>query len=74
MVSEFLLALERYSFDENAAFEYGKIRVNLESKGNTIGPNDLLIAAHTKSLDAVLVTNNVKEFNRIENLVIENWI
>lgn len=74
LVSEFLLPLERYSFDENAAFEYGKIRVNLESKGNIIGPNDLLIAAHTKSLDAVLVTNNVKEFNRVENLVVENWI
>ena len=74
LVSEFLLPLERYSFDENAAFEYGKIRVNLESKGNIIGSNDLLIAAHTKSLDAVLVTNNIKEFNKVENLVVENWI
>ena len=74
LVSEFLLPLERYPFDENAAFEYGNIRSDLESKGNTIGPNDLFIAAHTKSLNAVLVTNNVKEFERVENLVIENWI
>lgn len=74
LVNEFLLPLERYSFDENAAFEYGNIRANLESCGNTIGPNDLLIAAHTKALNAVLVTNNVKEFERVENLVIENWV
>jgi tRNA(fMet)-specific endonuclease VapC len=74
LVSEFLLPLERYPFDENAAFEYGNIRSTLEYKGNTIGPNDLFIAAHTKSLNAVLVTNNVKEFERVENLSLENWV
>lgn len=74
LVSEFLLPLERYPFDENAAFEYGNIRSTLEFQGNTIGPNDLFIAAHTKSLNAVLVTNNLKEFERVENLVMENWI
>jgi len=74
LVSEFLLPLERYPFDENAAFEYGNIRADLESCGNTIGSNDLFIAAHAKSLNAVLVTNNVKEFERVENLVIENWV
>lgn len=63
-----------YIFDENATFEYGNIRTNLESSGNIIGPNDLFIAAHTKSLNAVLVTNNVKEFERVENLSLENWI
>jgi len=74
LVSEFLVPLERYPFDESAAFEYGNIRSTLESKGNTIGSNDLFIAAHTKSLNAVLVTNNVKEFERVENLSVENWI
>lgn len=74
LVNEFLLPLERYSFDEKAAFEYGNIRANLESKGNTIGSNDLLIAAHTKSLNAVLITNNIKEFHRVENLSLENWV
>lgn len=73
LVNEFLLPLQRYSFDENAAFEYGNIRANLESQGNIIGPNDLLIAAHAKSLDAILITNNIKEFERVENLVLENW-
>lgn len=74
LVNEFLLPLQRYPFDENAAFEYGNIRTDLESKGNTIGPNDLFIAAHAKALDAVLITNNIKEFQRVENLVIENWV
>ena len=63
-----------YIFDENATFEYGNIRTNLESSENIIGPNDLFIAAHTKLLNAVLVTNNVKEFERVENLSLENWI
>lgn len=74
LVNEFLLPLERYSFDENAAFEYGNIRTDLESKGEIIGSNDLFIAAHAKSLDAVLVTNNTREFQRVENLVIEDWV
>ena len=74
LVNEFLLPLQRYSFDEKAAFEYGNIRTQLESKGEVIGSNDLLIASHTKSLDAILITNNTKEFERIENLNIENWV
>lgn len=74
LVNEFLLPLERYSFDDNAAFEYGNIRANLESCVNTIGSNDLFIAAHTKSLNAVLITNNIKEFQRVENLSLENWV
>ncbi|MDQ1340440.1 MAG: tRNA(fMet)-specific endonuclease VapC, partial [Campylobacterota bacterium] len=74
LINEFLLPLERYSFDEKSAFEYGSIRYQLELKGEIIGSNDLLIAAHTKSLDATLVTNNTKEFKRVENLLIENWI
>lgn len=74
LVNEFLLPLQRYAFDEHAAFEYGKIRVDLETKGEIIGSNDLLIAAHAKSLDCVLITNNTKEFKRVENLVIEDWV
>lgn len=74
LVNEFLLPLERYPFDDKAAFVYGNIRTDLESKGNTIGPNDLFIAAHAKSLDAVLITNNIKEFQRVENLSLENWV
>ena len=63
-----------YSFDIKAAEIYGKIRAELERKGNIIGAYDLQIAAHAISLGAVLVTNNEKEFRRIENLRVENWI
>lgn len=52
---------------------YGEIRSALETKGETIGPNDLLIAAHALALSAVLVTNNVKEFKRVARLKCENW-
>jgi tRNA(fMet)-specific endonuclease VapC len=46
----------------------------LESKGQIIGQNDLLIAAHAVTLDAVLVTDNVDEFRRVKGLRIENWL
>jgi tRNA(fMet)-specific endonuclease VapC len=72
-VNEFLLPLQRLAFDENASYSYALIRTNLESKGLIIGSNDLFIAAHAKSLDAVLVTNNTRKFERIEDLKIEDW-
>lgn len=72
-VNEFLLPLKRLYFDENASLEYGIIRNQLEKKGLIIGSNDLFIAAHAKSLDAVLVTNNTREFNRVKDLTIEDW-
>jgi len=49
------------------------MRSKLEKNGNVIGSLDMLIAAHALSLNCTLVTNNEKEFNRIENLIIENW-
>jgi tRNA(fMet)-specific endonuclease VapC len=52
---------------------YGKVRSTLESQGQSIGPNDLLIAAHALALSATLVTNNLKEFQRVQGLVCENW-
>ena len=57
-----------------AGKQYGKIRNNLEKKGTPIGNNDLWIAAHALTLGVSLVTNNVKEFQRVKNLKIENWI
>ena len=61
-------------FDDAASEIYGKIRAKLELKGKSIGPNDLFIAATVLSRGGILVTNNVKEFERIEGLQIENWI
>lgn len=59
---------------EEAARHYGPIRAMLKRQGNIIGNNDLLIAAHARSINAVLVTNNTKEFSRVPDLTLENWI
>lgn len=73
-VEEFLTPLEIIPYDEIAANAYGDIRYQLEKSGETIGPLDMLIAAHALSNNFVLITNNEKEFRRVNNLKIENWI
>jgi len=60
-------------FDKQAAVCYGDVRSSLEKRGETIGGNDLLIAAHALSLGWTLVTNNEREFSRVEGLKIDNW-
>jgi len=72
-IDKFLTPLVILDFDFNATIEYGKIRAYLEKKGTPIGPLDTLIAAHAKSQDLTLITNNVREFERIPSLKIENW-
>lgn len=72
-LDEFLKAFNISNFDSEAAIEYGIIRSYLEKKGTPIGSLDTLIAAHAKSLGMTLVTNNVKEFERVEDLPMENW-
>lgn len=61
-------------FDEAAAREYGRIRDDLTRTGTLIGANDLLIAAHACSLGLTLITNNIREFERVEGLRLENWV
>lgn len=61
-------------FDAGAARLYGPIRAGLEKRGRLIGPYDLMIAAHAKALAAVLVTDNLKEFTRVEGLKTANWL
>lgn len=56
------------------AKQYGIIRCFLEKQGQPIGNNDLWIAAHALSLNTTLVTNNTKEFIRVPNLLVENWV
>lgn len=68
-----LANIEIKNFDTDAADCYGKIRADLEKKGTPIGPLDMMIAGHAQSLDLTIVTNNVKEFARVDNLKIENW-
>lgn len=69
----FLAPIEILSFSDKAASFYGKIRFNLEKRGQIIGPYDLLIAAHAVSENLILITNNTDEFSRIPNLQLENW-
>ena len=73
-LAEFFAPLEILSYDDMAAQEYGKIRVYLERHGTPIGSMDMLIAAHALSLNCTLVTNNEREFSRIQSFKIENWV
>jgi len=73
IILSFIENFEVLDFDKNSALAYAKIRSDLESAGNIIGSNDLFIAAHAQSREAVLITNNMKEFERIKNLKLENW-
>jgi len=72
-VKKFLIPFEIAPFDIWAAHSYGKIRSSLEKRGEIIGPNDLIIAATVLSQNGILVTNNTKEFARVENLALEDW-
>jgi len=72
-LNQFITPLEVIEFDYNATIQYGKVRAILERKGKPIGPLDTLIGSHALSLGATIVTNNVKEFEKIEGLKIENW-
>ena len=73
-VFEFLMPFNLLDFDQRSASYYGKIRETLESKGTPIGPMDLLLAAQATAHNLIFVTNNIKEFKRIENLRLENWL
>lgn len=73
-LEQFLLPLDLADFDQGAALAYGKIRTDLERVGQIIGSMDILIAAHAVSLDAIMVTNNMQEFQRVKGLFVEDWI
>lgn len=68
-----LANIEIMNFDSLAAESYGKVRANLEKVGTPIGPLDMMIAGHAKSLGYTVVTNNTKEFERVKGLKLENW-
>ncbi|WP_232410932.1 type II toxin-antitoxin system VapC family toxin [Methylophilus sp. 5] len=72
-LDDFILPLEIAVFDESAANYYGVLRASLERKGTPIGAMDLMIGAHALSQNLTVVTNNVREFNRIPNLVVVDW-
>jgi len=74
LLNQLFLALPVLAFDNKAALEYGDIRATLEKSGNSIGLMDLLIAAHCRAKQLTLVTANTREFDRVENLTVENWL
>jgi tRNA(fMet)-specific endonuclease VapC len=74
LIEQFERIVPAQPLEAAASQTYGKLRVELESKGSRIGAYDMLIAAHALSLGLTLVTNNVREFGRVEGLVLENWM
>ncbi len=70
---KFLAAIDVLPFDGNAAAEYVKICADLRQKGTPIGTMDMLIAAHAKSEEFITVTHNIRGFQRVEGLILEDW-
>jgi len=74
VVEDFVSRLAVLAYDDKAAWQYGNIRATLEKVGQPIGVNDLHIAAHARSNGLTLVTNNLREFERVPGLLLENWV
>lgn len=73
-VEAFADRLEVLPFDTDAAAHYGEMRADLERKGQVIGPYDLMIAGHARSRGLIVITGNLKEFNRVAGLRSEDWL
>ena len=73
-IEEFAARLSVLDFDTDAAGHYGDIRSTLEREGNVIGPYHMMIAGHARSHGLILVTNNIREFERVDGLRLENWV
>jgi tRNA(fMet)-specific endonuclease VapC len=73
-LEQFILPLSVINYNKEDSIAYGKLRARLEQKGKLIGAMDMLIAAQALSRDLILVTNNEREFKKIEELSTENWI
>ena len=73
VISELLAGLDQVPFDHSAARESAQVRIDLESRGLTIGPIDLLIVGTALSRGAILATNNTVEFSRVKGLRVTDW-
>jgi tRNA(fMet)-specific endonuclease VapC len=73
-VEQFIARLDVLPFSASAAFHYGQVRVALKGAGRPIRAHDMLIGAHARSEGMLVVTNNLREFERIPGLRTENWI
>lgn len=74
VVEDFVSRLTVLPYDDKAAWQYGNIRASLEKLGQPIGINDLHIAAHARSNGLTLITNNLREFEKVPGLLLENWV
>jgi len=74
VIEEFISHLDVLPYDAKASQHYGQIKAALERKGEIIGENDIHISAHAISQGLTLVTNNFREFKRVANLALENWV
>ena len=74
IIDDFVRHLDIITWDREAAEHYGKIRAFLRAKGSIIGSMDMMIAAHARSQNMTLITNNDKHFKRVPKLRIENWV
>ena len=74
VIDDFTSMVQVVELDDNVAEHYAQIRKDLSSKGQIIGSNDLWLAAHARANDWVMVTNNEKEFVRVDGLKVENWV
>ena len=74
VVEDFVSRLDVLPYDDRAAWQYGIIRATLEKQGLPIGVNDLHIAGHARSLGLVIVTNNLREFERVPGVSVESWV
>ncbi len=72
-LNQFLSIVDILPFDDDAAAEYGKICATLRRQGTPIGVMDMLIAAHAKAKGLIIISNNVREFARVEGLELKNW-
>ena len=72
-IEAFTARLEVLPFDNKAAYHFGQIRATLYRIGQPIGPYDMMIAGHARASGLNLITNNVKEFERVPGLLLEDW-
>lgn len=74
VVDSFISHLSVRDWDSHAAEHYGDIRASLQPRGALIGAMDMMIAAHARSLGAIIVTNNRRHFERVDGLLVETWL
>jgi tRNA(fMet)-specific endonuclease VapC len=73
-IDNFGARLEVLPFEAKAAAHYGQVRAELERAGTPCGPHDMQIGGHARSEGLIIVTNNVREFNRMPGIRVENWV